>query len=270
MRREPYQQIEHQGHLINVFVDESSECPRRWDNLGTMYTAHRHYCPEKELDDHFDIDEIFASRWKFREKFLSEYVALPVYMLDHSGQTVSTTPFSCPWDSGLLGIIAVPVEDVKKEYGWKLLTKKRRETIEGHLKAEIKIYDDYITGQVYFYEITMLCALLDCGRLDIQFIDKELDRFNVEAGAVVGSIREADSDRINANTFIYHIYRIALDDAIAEVEADDDLLDGDDNVSIFTNCLDSHLHIKDRDGEWREMHDYDELVAFLKVNYKTE
>lgn len=116
----------------------------------------------------------------------------------------------------------------------------------------------------------MLRALLDCGSLDVEFIDKELERFSVSAGAVVESIRETDSDCIDINTFIYHIYRIALDDAIAEVEADDALFDGDDDVSIFTNCIDSHFRIKDKNGEWCSMHDYDELVEFLKANYKSE
>jgi hypothetical protein len=114
----------------------------------------------------------------------------------------------------------------------------------------------------------MLCALLDCGSLDIEFIDKELDNFGVEAGEVMESIDENEIDRVDANTFLYYIYRIALDAAISGVEAEEDLLDGDDTVSIFTNCLDSHLSIKDKEGEWREMHDYDELVEFLKVNYK--
>jgi hypothetical protein len=31
----------------------------------------------------------------------------PLYMYDHSGTTYSTSPFSCPWDSGRVGIIAL-------------------------------------------------------------------------------------------------------------------------------------------------------------------
>ncbi len=154
MRQEPYQQIEHRGYIINIDTEEDPESPRAWDNLGTMYTAHRNCRPEEEFDDHFDIDEVFQSRWVFSDKFLREYIALPVYMYDHGGQTVSTTPFSCQWDSGLFGIIAVPIEDVKKEYGWKNLTAKRRKTIEQRLQGEVKTYDFYLTGEVYGFEIT--------------------------------------------------------------------------------------------------------------------
>jgi hypothetical protein len=154
MRHEPYKQIEYREHIISIFYDENPENPRQWDNLGVLYTAHRRYCPEKELDDHFDIDTVFRSRWEFSERFLREYIALPVYLYDHSSLSVSTAPFSCQWDSGLFGIIAVEVEKVKQEWGWKKLTHTRRKTIEEHLRGEIKTLDDYLTGQVYGYEIT--------------------------------------------------------------------------------------------------------------------
>jgi len=116
----------------------------------------------------------------------------------------------------------------------------------------------------------MLRAILDCGSLDVEFIDRELDNFKVGAGAVVESIRETGDDHIDANTFLHHIYRIALNDAISETEADGSRLNGDNTVSIVTNCIDSHLFIKDNGGEWREMHNYEELVAFLKANYVYE
>ena len=34
-----------------------------------------------------------------------QYVILPLYLYDHSGITISTRPFSCPWDSGQVGWI---------------------------------------------------------------------------------------------------------------------------------------------------------------------
>ena len=107
-----YNQIEYNGHHINIYYDADARSPREaYDNLGTLYTAHRNYRPEKEFDDHFDIDKVFDGRiGNFRESFLKEYVALPVYLYDHSGVTISTSPFSCPWDSGFFGIIAVPLD----------------------------------------------------------------------------------------------------------------------------------------------------------------
>lgn len=152
-----YKQVEYKGHNINIYYDDDPLNPRQdFDNLGTLYTAHRRYRPEKELDKHFDIYEVFDNirEAKFKASFLKRYIALPVYLYDHSGITVSTTPFSCRWDSGLFGIIAVSVEDVRKEYGWKHITSGRRDKIEEYLRAEIEMLDHYYTGEVYGFELT--------------------------------------------------------------------------------------------------------------------
>lgn len=151
-----YDQIEYNGYHIDIYYDDDARNPREaYDNLGTLYTAHRRYCPEKEFDDHFDIGEVFEGRiGNFRESFLKKYVALPVYLYDHSGITVSTTPFRCPWDSGFFGIIAVALDKVREEYGWKHVTAKRRARIERYLQGEIETLDSYYTGEVFGYRIT--------------------------------------------------------------------------------------------------------------------
>ena len=145
-----YNRITYNGHHINICYDDDAGNPRKmFDNLGTLYTAHRRYRPEKEFDDHFDIDKVFDGRiGNFRESFLKEYIALPVYLYEHSGTTVSTSPFSCPWDSGFFGIIAVPLDKVRREYGWKSITAERRKRIEEYLQGEIKTLDDNYTGEV--------------------------------------------------------------------------------------------------------------------------
>lgn len=150
-----YSSIEHRGFTINIHYDTHAESPRtEFENLGTLYTAHRNYQTEEDFDSHFDMDEVCPGKLgEFSDDFLREYIALPVYMYDHSGQTVSTTPFSCHWDSGFFGIIAVSIDKVRKEYRWKSITPKRRKQIETYLKNEIKTYDDYLTGCVYGFTV---------------------------------------------------------------------------------------------------------------------
>ena len=44
-----YNQIKSNGYRINIYYDEDARSPREaYDNLGTLYTAHRRYRPEKE------------------------------------------------------------------------------------------------------------------------------------------------------------------------------------------------------------------------------
>lgn len=152
-----YKKIEYNDHHINIYYDEDPLDPRRdIDNLGTLYTAHRRYCPEKEFDKHFTIEEVFDDRRcsNFKKSFLKRYIVVPVYLYDHSGLAVSTTPFSCSWDSGLFGILAVSLDKVRKEYGWKQITAKRRSKIESYLQGELNILDQYYQGEVYGFEIT--------------------------------------------------------------------------------------------------------------------
>lgn len=149
-----HERIEYNGHHIDIYYDESPESPRAWDNLGTFYTAHCRYRPEKEFDEYFRREEVFDRYGDFSDSFEKKYIALKIYLYDHSGQTISSSLFSCPWDSGLFGIVAVSVEKVKQEYGWKLLTAARRRKIEEYLQGEIDTYDNYLRGEVYGYRIT--------------------------------------------------------------------------------------------------------------------
>ena len=76
------------------------------------------------------------------------------FLYDHSGLSISSGPFSCRWDSGWFGIVAGSVEQVKKEYGWKVLTQSRRKKIEEYLQNEIDTYNEYLHGEVYGFQVT--------------------------------------------------------------------------------------------------------------------
>jgi len=137
-----------------IFNDETPESPRQWDNLGTMICRHKRY----DLGDANDLDFSNCSSWAddekvIKSKFGSDAIMLPLYMYDHSGITMSTTPFSCSWDSGRVGTIVVSREEIRKEWNIKRITAKRQAQMEEILKGEVKTYDQYLTGDVYGYEI---------------------------------------------------------------------------------------------------------------------
>jgi hypothetical protein len=150
--------IDYKGYEIKILYDDDSESPIVWDNLGTMVCFHRKY----DLGDKHDFYDPDDVREYLKQ---NDCIALPLYLYDHSGITMSCAPFSCPWDSGQVGIIYVEVEQVKKEWGWKRLTKKRREKIEGILRSEVETYDDYLTGNVFSYTVERFGDLIDscCG-----------------------------------------------------------------------------------------------------------
>ena len=130
--------------LLKIIQDHDPESPREWDNMGTMFCQHRNYClGDKDADDPRDEEGNLPK----------DILYLPLYLYDHSGITMSTEPFSCPWDSGRVGIIYVTKEKIKQEYGWKVLTKARKEKILSYLENEVEVYDQYLTGDVYGYQV---------------------------------------------------------------------------------------------------------------------
>lgn len=139
--------IKYKGHTINISQDEYTEDPRKqMDFLGTMYCFHRRYSLGDEHS--LSIEEV-------KEISRSEkYISLPLYLYDHGGITMSTAPFSCPWDSGQVGIIAVEKSKVRKEFDVKKISSKLRDKVIEMLKNEVSLYDQYLRGDVYCIAIT--------------------------------------------------------------------------------------------------------------------
>lgn len=126
-------------YKIYVKHDDISINPRKdFDTLGTLYASHRNYSLSDNNAENIDVENFKG-------------VVLPVYMYDHGSVSVSTTPYSCPWDSGQLGIIYCSKERIQKEFDWNRLTPKRREQIKKILIDEIKLLDDYLSGNVWGY-----------------------------------------------------------------------------------------------------------------------
>lgn len=75
-----------------------------------------------------------------------DYWFFPVYGYVHSGVVLSLTPFSCPWDSGLAGYVAVKRPSRGGEW-------RTRKAFLAYLEACIKTFNDYIAGDCYGYEV---------------------------------------------------------------------------------------------------------------------
>ena len=141
-------------YLIEIFPDNNPDNPREWDNLGTMICFHTRY----HLGDKHGYDHKDYSGWEELEKTIVEDnnvgVILPLYLYDHSGLSISTTPFSCVWDSGKIGFICVSKIKILEEFGGKIITKKLKEKVEGILKGEVETYNQYLQGDIYGYKIS--------------------------------------------------------------------------------------------------------------------
>lgn len=136
-----------ENYLIEVERDELPMNPRTWDNLGTMVCFHNRY----NLGDDTDYRSSDYDTWDELKQGIieneGEVFILPLYLYDHSGITISTSPFSCIWDSGQIGFIFISKHKVKKE------CIDESKVVE-YLKGEVETYDKYLTGEVYQYTIS--------------------------------------------------------------------------------------------------------------------
>lgn len=136
---------------LKIETDDNPWNPREdCDNLCTITSG----CGYWGIGDEcLSKDELAQWRTTMNERALrGEVWWAPVYMYDHSGQTISLTDFNDRWDSGICGFIWVEKQKVftwypaATETNWKEFAQSAAET-------EIKLYDQYIQGDVYVYTL---------------------------------------------------------------------------------------------------------------------
>ena len=175
------------GIVGNIYYDPEPLNPRKeWDNAATMVCWHRNYSlgdeqPTCDPADYFrklvndecphcggigsepgaapegdynlipDCAHCDGTGVVPDDKVMGlvedEHYVLPLYLYDHSGITMSTGSFSCPWDSGQVGWIYISKAKAAQE-GW-----KTPEQAYEAMRAEVEEYDYYLTGQCYGYVV---------------------------------------------------------------------------------------------------------------------
>jgi hypothetical protein len=161
----------YRGYRIVIDYDSDPMNPRKEDdNVGTMICFHRKYNLGDEHNYSNPQDVVLALTGKDEDELGrnpnddlgdgSKYRLIwePLYLYDHSGITMSTSPFSCPWDSGQVGIIYATYDRIQLhhrtlfEENWTPPPDVLK-TYEEILKAEVETYDQYLRGEIYGYRV---------------------------------------------------------------------------------------------------------------------
>ena len=142
-QREPMTKTEEE----NIITD-----PREDWNLGFMTCFHRRYNLGDRVTDpcggtitveeahRIEATNTCPTAFGVRESC----VVLPLHLYDHSGITMNTTGFTCPWDSGRIGIIYAPYSRIRECYGLKRVTSKVIRLTKAALLAEVDEYDSWL------------------------------------------------------------------------------------------------------------------------------
>lgn len=130
--------------------------------------------------------------------FSPHVVILPLFLLDHSLLSISTTDFGDPWDSGLVGWIYAPREKFVRETGFtpeELFEGGKAEEI---LKAEVEVYDCYLRGEVYGYLLEKREKCPCCGQVKKETIDSNWGFYgdNFKDNGMIECIKEVAPEEI--------------------------------------------------------------------------
>ena len=121
----------------------SDDDPREWDNITKMVCFHNNY----NLGDEHDYNKDDFNSWEeLKEAIESNENVLaikPLYLYDHSGQTISTSPFSCKWDSGQVGWVYITEETVA------LTGMPMDNDLDKAIEQDVAIYKQRVEGDVY-------------------------------------------------------------------------------------------------------------------------
>ena len=141
--------IDYKGHVIKICYDTSEgSSPRENDNICVFHVAHSRYSFGDENYNKFEVIHKASIKAKRNGD-----IVLPLYMYDHSGITISLSPFSCRWDSGQVGFVQVPKKKMIEEFGKKRFTPALKKRALKVAQSEVTEMDCYLTGEVYGYQI---------------------------------------------------------------------------------------------------------------------
>jgi hypothetical protein len=157
MENDDGNQMEDLDEWVVLLREEAPVNPRlEYDMLSVFLFQHQRYNlgdddAEKTFRRELDIS---STDIRDLEKTLDKKRAVwtRVYLYDHGGVTISRKPFSCPFDSGLLGVAAIFASDIREAYNCKKITQKTRGHARDVLNSELDQYNQWINGDVWGYE----------------------------------------------------------------------------------------------------------------------
>lgn len=217
-------QVEHftvNNHDVFIMTDPDPANPRvEWDNACTMVCWHKRYNLGDKHD--FATPEDFLAWWNENHKETGTIT--PLYLYDHSGITIRTKPFDCPWDSGQVGWAYITAEQAKSE---------RLADPATTIEAEVSTYDQFIRGEVYCFSVEDK----DGNVIDGSCGYYGLDHVKAEATEVANGVRNAvrythDDDGMPISAVLsVRIDRKDFESIAGEPLDDDDFTDAIERLS---------------------------------------
>lgn len=141
----PIETFTFKGCTIEIHHDELAESPRTEYESGTIFACwSRRFNGSDQMIDRLSEEEM-------HERFPEILAILPLYILSHGADSISTTPFSDRWDSGQIGWVVV-TKGLAETIGW-IGDGYPKEKLEEFIRSDVETYNQYMNGEVYYFAI---------------------------------------------------------------------------------------------------------------------
>lgn len=155
------EKIENKDYIVEFNFDFNVISPRKDENYTKMVCFHRKF----DLGDKHDYNKENYCSWdELKDDIIKNehpLVIQPIYLYEHSGITISTSPFPCKFDSGQIGWVYVILESNFEESHDPEIHNILLQDAIFSIKREIETYDLYLRGEVYKFTIYEKCPT--CG-----------------------------------------------------------------------------------------------------------
>lgn len=134
---------------LEIVQDDCTYSPRENANAGILCISNKNVTNETDdfkVEDHKDWDGV--ERWLQTKK--GAIAMLPVFVYDHGGITISTTPSWDCWDERHVGYYYTTKQNFQDCVGGELDANNIKQVLE----SEIKELNQYFRGDVYAFKIT--------------------------------------------------------------------------------------------------------------------
>ena len=152
-------------NTLKIYYDSDAENPREFAEYDSViayksqYTLGEEIIPEPIdwLEEKLNVRKKYeysnARLAELEAIFFDRFIAKRIYLYEHSGLAVSTSPFSNKWDSGQVGYIYITKEKVRDNYNVKKVGKKVKELVLENLEAQVEVLNHYVSGDVFGFKI---------------------------------------------------------------------------------------------------------------------
>jgi hypothetical protein len=197
------------GRVLVVEQDQCGFDPRKeFDNLGTIVAWHNRYdlgdrqpdgCPDEFLANLVaeatgEAPDEDLQGQALLEEARKHAIILPLFLYDHSGLALATTPFHCPWDSGQVGWIYLTYARLEDEY--KEINVQNIACATEVLEGEVRVYNHYLGGAVFGFSLQQPQECEACGHRTAEVLDSCGGFFGFDHwdSGLIEAVLDADTD----------------------------------------------------------------------------